>query len=122
MTSVDHSFLRWEDPDTGERFNIEGTTRGYGSFSDDSYRHFPREWNDAERDGSNYLESLTPREELAVFLTTRGDNLFFSGRPYDSLRCSDIAKRMSPRNYSANYHYEQTARVIEKLEAEHRAE
>jgi|GEM_PF-1159977 len=121
VTAVDHSFLRWDDPETGERFNIEGTSRGYGSYSDDHYRSWPREWGDDER-RSNYLESLTPRQELAVFLTTRGDNLFFSGRLRDSLRCYDIACKMSPRNYSANYQYKQTLGIIKKLAERLRAE
>ncbi len=122
VTTAEHSFLRWDDPETGERFNIEGTSRGYGSYSDESYRTWPREWNAAERDSSNFLKSLSPRGELAVFMTTRGDNLFFSGRLHDALHCYETAIKLSPRNYAANFQYRHTSQVIANLEAQRRAE
>src|SRR6516164_8136330 len=36
-----HLFARWDDPETGERFNIECTSRGLNCHSDDYYRGWP---------------------------------------------------------------------------------
>lgn len=101
---------------------LDGTGRGYDTYSDESGRHWTREWNDAQRDSGNYLKSLTSREELAVFLKTRGDHLFLTGRLFDPLRCYETTIQLSPRICSANDQYEQTARLIEKLEAQSRTE
>jgi len=40
-------------------------------FSDDYYRHWPLEVSDAEIRAEGYLKSLSPAEELAVFLSVR---------------------------------------------------
>jgi hypothetical protein len=64
-----HLFVRWEGG--GERFNIEATGRGVNRFEDNYYRHWPFEINAAEEAAEGYLKSLSPAEELAVFLSTR---------------------------------------------------
>ena len=68
----EHLFLRWEDNASGERFNVEGTSRSFLSEPDSYYETWPREMTEAERSQGYFLTSLTPREELAVFITTRG--------------------------------------------------
>ena len=55
-------------------------------------------------------------------MTTRGDNLFFSGRLHDALHCYETAINLSPRNYAANFQYRHTSQVIANLEAQRRAE
>jgi len=70
VTTKGHLFVRWED--TRERFNFEAAGNGANRFSDDYYRHWPLEVTEAEVQADGHLKSLTPAEELAVFLSIRG--------------------------------------------------
>jgi len=70
VTTKGHLFVRWED--ARERFNIEAIGSGVNRFSDDYYRHWPFEISEEEIQAESYLKSLTPAEELAVFLSIRG--------------------------------------------------
>jgi regulator of sirC expression with transglutaminase-like and TPR domain len=70
VTTKGHLFVRWEG--NGERFNIEATVRGLAKYDDDHYRHWPFEITPQEEAAEGYLKSLTPAEELAVFLSIRG--------------------------------------------------
>lgn len=72
-----HLFIRWDDPlglkrGIPERFNIEGAGSGISSFPDEYYQTWPEVWTTAEKKANCYLRSLTPAEELAAFLMTRG--------------------------------------------------
>lgn len=122
VTTPEHNFVRWEDPETGERFNIEATMHGYGSHPDEFYRFWPRRWNSVERQSKILLKSLTPRQELAVFLTTRGDHYFFCGRFTAALISYKTALRLSPASYNAAYQYGRTKRYMERLKARREAE
>ena len=66
-----HLFVRWESPDGKERFNVESTNGGMVSKPDEHYTQgiyeCPAELSQAEE----YLKSLSPTEELAVFLDSR---------------------------------------------------
>jgi hypothetical protein len=78
----EHYFARWEEPG-GERFNIECTSRGFlGPLDDEHFRHYPKPLSDEELRSGAYLQSLRPREELAMFLCERAkcavDNLWLS--------------------------------------------
>jgi hypothetical protein len=69
--SCGHYFARWDGPN-GDRFNIEGTSKGLSCPPDDSYRtglYAPTA--DLEQ-RCCLLKSMTPREELASFLKERG--------------------------------------------------
>ncbi len=74
----EHMFCRWDDLD-GERFNIEATTPGFVSHSDEYYHHAPKPLTPREIERGWHLRSLSPRKELAQFLCQRGhcwlDNL-----------------------------------------------
>jgi hypothetical protein len=69
-----HLFARWDDPTTGERFNIEASGIGLTTPGDDYYRRGAEQRYDLtpemEGDGC-YLRSETPRMELAGFLGNR---------------------------------------------------
>jgi hypothetical protein len=68
-----HMFARWDDPATGERFNIDWSQQGLmNTPPDDRYRLWPYPINDEEERLYGYLKSLTPREELAQFVARRG--------------------------------------------------
>ncbi len=67
----EHIFCRWDDG--GERFNIEGATNGgVDYFPDDHYRRWPKRISDEAVESGEFLKSLTPSEELSVFLFNRG--------------------------------------------------
>lgn len=70
VTTKGHLFVRWEDAD--ERFNVEATSHGLNRFADDYYRHWPFVISVSEEAREGYLKSLSPAEELAVFLSIRG--------------------------------------------------
>lgn len=66
-----HLFARWESA-TGERFNIEAVGPGLTTPPDDFFRSgFYNLSAKVEADGC-YLQTQTPREELAGFLAGRG--------------------------------------------------
>jgi len=80
VTTKAHLFARWESADGRERFNIEATNQGLNCFPDDYYRTWPVPVTEAEIENASYLKSLTPAEELALFLSTRGHCLESCGR------------------------------------------
>jgi hypothetical protein len=80
VTTKAHLFARWESADGKERFNIEATNQGLNCFPDEYYRTWPVPMSEAEIQSGHYLKSLTPPEELAVFLSARGHCLEAAGR------------------------------------------
>ena len=91
-----HVFARWEDPDTSERFNIEATDTGLNCPPDDHYRTWPVKISDAELEAGRYLKSLSPPEELAVFLAMRGHCLLDTGRRDEAREAYAQAVRFAP--------------------------
>ena len=75
-----HVFGRWESPDGTERFNLEVTNQGLNCFPDEYYEEWPYPMTAEEAHAGRYLNSLTPAEELALFLQTRGHCLRSAGR------------------------------------------
>ena len=94
VTTKGHLFVRWEG--AGERFNIEATGQGVNRFTDDYYRHWPLEITAAEEVAEGYLKSLTPPEELAVFLSIRGMCLREAGRLEEAAAAFAAAARLAP--------------------------
>lgn len=71
VEGVGHLFVRWDDEQTGERFNIESTSKGLNIRPDSYYHTWPSPINEKHvRDGW-LLKSMSPREELSVFYETR---------------------------------------------------
>ena len=67
----EHIYCRWDDPN-GECFNIEATNQGYHRTSDDDYRRWPKPVDEESIRRGGFLRSMTPRQELSVFLNLRG--------------------------------------------------
>ena len=84
-----HIFARWEDPKTGERFNIEGTNRRFADHPDSYYQNWPYPISNAELKQGWYLKSLTPAEETAVFLQNRASCLM-DNRRYSEARVAYV--------------------------------
>ena len=101
VTAKAHLFVRCEG--AGERFNIEAAGKGVNKFTDDYYRHWPLEITPAEEAAEGYLTSLTPPEELAVFLSIRGMCLREAGRLPEAADAFAAAARLAPacRGYQA---------------------
>lgn len=66
-----HFFARWDDPQ-GERLNLEATAAGLGTPDDDHYRTGMYELKPELEAAGLFLKSMTPRQELACFLSERG--------------------------------------------------
>jgi hypothetical protein len=92
-----HCFARWDDPVTGERFNIEGTNRGLSCHPDAYYRR-RAEPASAELDAGDDMASLSPREELAHFLQLRADCHIANGDAASGLAYRRLACELHPRN------------------------
>lgn len=102
-----------------ERFNVEGSGEGIASYGDEHYKNWPEPWTEADIAHDWYLKSLTPAEELAGFLSTRGDCLTDNGRVAEACQAYDWARQLAPnderyvqllavthRKYELEYHYE----------------
>ena len=103
VESRGHLFFRWDDPSgerfgVPERFNVEGTGYGISSFDDDYYRNWPEPWSSADHDGGWYLKSLSPFEELAAFLCTRGECLMDNGRLDEAIQAYQWVCRLMPQD------------------------
>ena len=93
-----HVLARWESADGKERFNIEGTNRGLNCFDDDYYKTWPLKMTPADLKSGQYLKSLTPPEEFAVFLAARGHCLQDTGRLREAEVAYAHAHRMAPQS------------------------
>ena len=100
VTTRGHLFVRWED--ASERFNVEAAGIGVNRFSDDYYRHWPYETSEAEEHAEGYLKSLTPAQELAVFMSIRGMCWQEAGNFAEAADAFEVASRLAPgvRAYS----------------------
>lgn len=101
VTTKGHLFVRWED--AKERFNFEAAGNGANRFSDDYYRHWPMEVSEAEIQADGHLKSLTPAEELAVFLSIRGMCQAEAGHYTDAVESFGQAAKFAPecKSYEA---------------------
>jgi regulator of sirC expression with transglutaminase-like and TPR domain len=98
VTTKGHLFVRWES--ASERFNFEAAGNGANRFSDDYYRRWPLEVSEAEIQADGHLKSLTPAEELAVFLSIRGMCQAEVGRYAGASESFAHAARLAPSCHS----------------------
>lgn len=76
----EHVYFRWDDG-TSPPLNFECTNpEGMDSHSDEHFMVWPRSMSAKDLDHREFLVSLTPKEELAVFLAARGHCLLANGR------------------------------------------
>jgi len=94
-----HLFARWDDPATGERFNIECAGEGFADLPDDHYRAWPRPISNPEEERAfGYLESFTPRRELATFISSRAFTLRDHHRFREAVETFAVAAPLEPEN------------------------
>lgn len=108
----EHVFARWDGPgDSGEpmRLNIETSGLGLDSYIDERYRAGKTgPISDEEIERREFLVSLTPNEELAVFLAARGHCLFDNGRLDEALDAYRLATERVPQARAYSYFIEVT--------------
>jgi hypothetical protein len=68
-----HLYVRWDALPGGDCFNIEASGDGVSFFPDEYYCTGPFAMPAETIKACGYLESLSPREELASFLVQRGE-------------------------------------------------
>jgi hypothetical protein len=95
VTTKGHLFLRWESET--ERFNLEATGRGMNRYDDAHYRQWPFPLTEQEIAENGYLQSLSPEEERAVFLTIRSQCLKENGRLPEAEAALAEAVRLAPK-------------------------
>jgi len=89
-----HVFCRWDEP--GDRVNVEATNQGLNTYPDDYYLTWPMKVSKVEAERNRYLVSLSPGEELACFLASRGHCLMGNGQPQEALAAYTAAHRLAP--------------------------
>lgn len=94
VTTKAHLFMRWEDGK--ERFNMEATGKGMNRYDDAHFKQWPFPVSDEEIAWEHYLKSLSPAEELAVFLSLRGNCQKEAGAMEEAARSYAAACRLAP--------------------------
>ncbi len=92
----EHVFMRWDDGK--ERFNIDGAGNGGVDYpTDDFYRTWPHPLTNETLASGEFLNSLTPEEELSMFLELRGTCLHEHGRFPEAIETYAAAHRLKPK-------------------------
>jgi hypothetical protein len=96
-----HLFVRWDDPDgnfwsPGASFNIEATSEGLRCPPDEHYLKWPVPVEESEVVMGVYLRPLEPKEEVAIFRSTRAICLWENSRYADALRECHLAVLLAP--------------------------
>lgn len=94
VLAKEHVFCRWDGGE--ERVNVEGAGQGMNSYPDSFYREWPRPISEQEVARGDYLASLSPSQELAVFLAARGHCLVDNGRFKEALTVFRLCVRLFP--------------------------
>jgi hypothetical protein len=95
VQAKEHLFARWEEP-SGERFNIECTCPGFAAPDDAYYHRRPKPLTAQDIASGQFLRSLSPRDELAVFLKERGQCLMDNLRLAESVEALYYANQLAP--------------------------
>lgn len=103
-----HVFCQWVD-DQG-RINLEGSCRGGGDARpDEHFLKWPYPLTPAMLASGRYLRPLTPNEELALFLETRGHCLNDNNRFTEARVAYEQALQVAPTWSMAEHHLYQMA-------------
>jgi hypothetical protein len=94
VTTKAHLFIRWES--ATERFDLEATGKGMNRYDDEHFKQWPFPVTEEEIKADGYLKSLTPVEELAVFLSLRGHCLREAGRTQEAASAYRAAAGLAP--------------------------
>ncbi len=95
VTCANHLFVRWEEAG-GERFNVEVNDTGTSTPPDEYYRCGQYAVSVQTEKAFCFLQSLTPRTELASFLAQRGCLLLDKGMDREAVEAFSWAARLAP--------------------------
>jgi len=96
-----HLYLQWIDGST--KFNIEATSPGgLNEHPDDFYRHWPHEVSPQDAEKFYYFKPLSPRDELALFLSNRTSMLLYQGEWMPAMRCQAKAVELAEHKGDLN--------------------
>jgi len=100
VQAKEHTFIRWDDPTTGERFNFDGTSPGFTPHDDEYYLDHPVPLTTEDlMYFPGYLKNMATRsEELALMLGERGQCLQFNLRPLEAMISLQYAVAADPEN------------------------
>jgi len=89
VCSKEHTFCRWEgldhaNPAWRDRFNFDGAGAGFSIDPDEFYLSWPRKTTADQVELCGWLKSLTPQEELSVFLASRGAVLSHVNKDFEN--------------------------------------
>ncbi|MBS0189772.1 MAG: tetratricopeptide repeat protein [Planctomycetes bacterium] len=92
----EHVYFRWDDG-ISPPLNFECTNpQGMDSHPDEHYMVWPRSMSAIDLDHREFLVSLTPKEELSLFLAARGHCLLANGRIDEAREAYRTAVRLFP--------------------------
>jgi hypothetical protein len=94
VTTKGHLFVRWDG--STERFNLDATGKGTNRYDDEHYRNWPFPLTEAEVEERGYLKPLSAADELAVFLSIRGQCLMEADRHAEAVTIFEHALRFRP--------------------------
>lgn len=89
-----HLFIRWDSPT--DRFDLEATGKGMNRYDDNHFKSWPLPVTEEEISANGYLKSLSPAEELSVFLSIRAQCLLENGRVAEAVTNFEAACRFAP--------------------------
>ncbi len=102
VSSKAHLFLRWDDEH--ETINLEATGRGLTIHPDNYYRKFPFVITPEEEKYKYFIQSMSPREELAVFLESRAGILRALGKMQEVKYLYERILEINPKHpYARKY-------------------
>lgn len=105
VTSREHTFCRWEglhhpNPAWRERFNFDAPGKGFSIDPDEFYLTWPKPSTSQQVEANQWLKSLSPSEELALFLLMRGHVLRDNSRFADAQVAYAVANQRWPQSHS----------------------
>jgi len=118
VAAKNHLFVRWESE--REKLNIEATTPGLTTFDDEYYRRWPFPVTPDEERTERYFTSLSPAEELCVFLSLRTQCLLAAGRWEEALSSQEHVCRLTPHSVSQREILKRVRNQVKQLQQENR--
>ncbi len=94
VQAVEHWFVRWDDPNTNTKLNIEATSQGLNCQPDEYYKNWPKPMQQKLIDAGWLLKSMTPREELSAFYEMRGRCFSDTGQYRNAMEMAYYASRL----------------------------
>lgn len=92
-----HVLCQWQNDDgTRLNFEVSGNDGDCSRYGDEHYYGWPRPMSTTDLASGRYLRPLTRREELALFIETRGHCLTDNGRFAEARIAYQQASRAAP--------------------------